>query len=349
MSPTHRKGFTIVELLVVVSLIGILIAILLPATQYVRESARRTQCENNLKQIGLALLLKHDSQREFPPGWLGLEGTKHEVAAGPGWSWAALILPELEQTGLAEALDFHRSILDAKNQIARKTTLQLMRCPSDVSQTRFELLSKSGTSLGEFPKSNYAANFGGGRIQLCASLNGTGKQCNGEPFEGMFYHNSKVNLSDLTLKGASNTILVGERDSTPLAKQAPTATWVGVLWEAEGDFQRVLSSAMHETTLSKSGAITTEFLDYSSNHGPGANFVYADGHVAFLQKEIDDWDFVRLMIRFPEEDLPLDDGSGPATGDSPPVSGPETTPPVVELPPSPRPKGGCPICGRKRR
>jgi prepilin-type N-terminal cleavage/methylation domain-containing protein/prepilin-type processing-associated H-X9-DG protein len=358
MRSTYLRAFTLVELLVVIALIGILVALLMPAVQYSRETSRRAHCQNNLKQIGVGLLLKHDAQRAFPAGWVGIEGARHDVGTGPGWGWAALMLPQIEQSSLAEALDLHSSFMHEKNAIARDTVLPVFRCPSDVSKPRFELLSKTGNSLGDFPKSNYAANFGGGRIQLCASLNGTGRQCTGEPYEGVFYHNSCVNLSDLAMKGTSKTVLVGERHSTPLAKQAPVATWVGALWEAEGDFQRVLGSAMHEMTYNKTGTATVEFLDYSSRHGDGAYFVFADGHVEFLIKQMDDWDFVQLMTRFPEDDLVSHDPTSPLPPTpNPPVNDPPVGDPPIANPPMPPifvppvipGQGGCPICNPRPR
>jgi len=92
-----HRGFTLIELLVVIAIIAILIALLLPAVQQAREAARRTECKNNLKQIGLAIHNYHDSFNTIPPGWIG----------GTGYSWQIFLLPGVEQSNLYNALNFN--------------------------------------------------------------------------------------------------------------------------------------------------------------------------------------------------------------------------------------------------
>src|SRR5499427_9535757 len=100
-----RRAFTLIELLVVIAIIAVLVALILPAVQQAREAARRTQCKNNLKQIGIALLNYHTSRDIFPPGYVStFDGAGND--GGPGWGWAAMILPELEQSPLQNGISF---------------------------------------------------------------------------------------------------------------------------------------------------------------------------------------------------------------------------------------------------
>ena len=100
------RGFTLVELLVVIAIIAVLIALLLPAVQQAREAARRTQCKNNLKQIGLALHNYHDNYNALPPGWIGVTNGGPDIYGLNGWGWASRILPQIDQSPLYNQLNF---------------------------------------------------------------------------------------------------------------------------------------------------------------------------------------------------------------------------------------------------
>ena len=104
-----RFGFTLVEILVVVAIIGILIALMLPAIQAARESARKSQCANNLKQIGLGIHGYLDNHKAFPPGYTSKVLPNHDDG-GPGWSWGAKIMPFIEEVQLHDQIDYEASL-----------------------------------------------------------------------------------------------------------------------------------------------------------------------------------------------------------------------------------------------
>ena len=111
-----KRGFTLVELLVVIAIIGILIALLLPAVQSVREAARRTECMNNLRQIGLAVANYETAQQRFPPGW----------KSSTGWGWMAQCLPFIEQGNVADQMDLQYALLDPMHEFTSDFRLSVL-------------------------------------------------------------------------------------------------------------------------------------------------------------------------------------------------------------------------------
>ena len=164
-----RRDFTLIELLVVIAIISVLIGLLLPAVQKVREAASATKCRNNLKQIGLALHNYHGRINCFPPGYIsgvGPGGVADDT--GPGWGWASQILPDLEQENLYRQIQFNLDIKDPANAAARVTILPIFLCPSDGGDDVFNVnvlgdpapyttplatygLTDKPVVLGEFP------------------------------------------------------------------------------------------------------------------------------------------------------------------------------------------------------
>src|SRR5437667_8538304 len=131
MSLRSRRAFTLIELLVVIAIIAVLIALLLPAVQRVREAAARTQCRNNLKQIGVAFHNYHGARNCFPPGFTSKTKSVDGPSLGPGWGWGAYLLPYLEQDNLFRQIDLTKDIANAANAKPRLTSLSVFLCPSD--------------------------------------------------------------------------------------------------------------------------------------------------------------------------------------------------------------------------
>lgn len=252
-----RRGFTLVELLVVIAIIGILVGLLLPAVQSAREAARRMQCSNNLKQLGLAIHNYQSAHRVFPagycsyatrngtaPSWAALDPDTWDAA--PGWGWGSLILPFIEQGNVSNALQFEQAIWSPANRQLVRTQLPVFLCPSaSGEQSEFDVRGESGRPLQfggqslQLGRSNYVASHGQEScwgecgsartgIVFTNIYTGTTKTVtiNGDASnvaDGPFYRNSKVSFRDVT-DGTSNTIFLGEHSS-----QLSEKTWVGVV------------------------------------------------------------------------------------------------------------------------
>ncbi len=307
-SGSHRPaGFTLIELLVVIAIIAVLVALLLPAVQQAREAARRAQCKNNLKQIGLALHNYHDVYNVLPPGWIGVDTSRRPPRAnpnaGPGWGWASMILPMLDQQTLFEKCDFNRPVYDANdptvNQLARSTVLNVFRCPSDSSPDQWTVRDASGSTVTSLPTANYVGSFGLADLEACAQCSGACTACRGGKTteSGLFFLNSSVRFRDVQ-DGLSNTLMGGERKTNETDRWY--TTWVGVVSEDDPAFRfgRVLAHAWHVPNDPD-----THFEDFSSTHSGGAQFLFGDGRVRFITESIDHGVFRALATRMGGESV----------------------------------------------
>jgi len=182
----NSRGFTLIELLVVIAIIAILIALLLPAVQQAREAARRTQCKNNLKQLGLAMHNYHDTYSSLPIA--DVDGTSTPVSAH------ARLLPYIEQSNLYSKVDFNVPYDHANNTIARNTELPAFRCPSD--PTRLP------ASIGG--RNNYYWNAGNVVVMYASGAAGQ------PATNGVVFHNRKIRFNDIT-DGLSNSAAMAEK------------------------------------------------------------------------------------------------------------------------------------------
>lgn len=271
-----RRGFTLIELLVSIAIIAVLIALLLPAVQQAREAARRTQCRNNLKQIGLALHNYHDNFQTLPPGWIGVTSGQPDVSGINGWSWAARLLPQLDQGPLSNSINFNLQVGSASNAIPRTTPLPVYRCPSDVGPDKWTIpVVNTTTPLADLASATYAGVFGKDEVDNCNTL-ASGVPCNSD---GLFFLNSRVRFADVT-DGLSNTLAVGERMTR--SANGWLYTWAGVVSGGDNPICRFLGDT--DVTPNNSLVRMDEFASY---HTGGAQFVLGDGAVRFISTNID--------------------------------------------------------------
>jgi len=285
------RGLTLVELLVVLAIIAVLMALLLPAVQAARESARRIKCQNNIRQIGLALHQHHDVHKRLPAGWVSIA-----PSGEPGWAWSALLLEFVDQptssnvtwAAAARAVSGPIPVLDsaamqighASNEELRERSISMFRCPSDPSRDLFMLPSGPGGQMFEVARANYVGVFGTGAIENSPSVG-----------NGIFYQNSETRFADIR-DGLSNTLMVGERASRQSGSWEGSATWVGAVPGAYRAMARVVGRADRVPN-----DVLADFADFGSWHPFGANFVLADGSVRMISDQIDRAEFHALATR----------------------------------------------------
>jgi prepilin-type N-terminal cleavage/methylation domain-containing protein len=274
-----RRAFTLIELLVVIAIIAVLIGLLLPAIQKVREAANLSTCKNNLKQIGLAMHHYYDAQGTFPVGYY--DPTRWpQLDNGPGWGWGAYLLPYLEQSNLYNEINFNLDVGDPANAAVRNTFLKTFFCPSDV----------------QLPANKFTVTDGGSNSWTLAQASYVA--CNGNdgvddfttpPHTGAFVRAAKgFHISDIS-DGLSNTLFVGDR--TELLSYC---SWIGGPTGAMNPFLQDPGNFGAEVTLlmchaGDTGPNTPGVFDAdstSSPHRTGVPFLFGDGSVQFLSNSI---------------------------------------------------------------
>ncbi len=236
------RAFTLVELLVVIAIIGILVSLLLPAVQAVREASRRMQCQNNLRQIGLALHNYHAAFRKLPPG--GIE-VRPEVPGGKQLAWSAFVLPFLEQSAAYVQVDFNYPFDHPVNEEAAAIPIETYLCPST---PRFSPLNRG----------RGATDYGGIYGERIVSTN--------YPPRGVMIHDKAIRFRDIT-DGTSRTLTVSEDANFP------DGQWINA-WNLFDQAFSINRAPKFEN-------------DIRSMHPQGANGLFADGSVEFLNENID--------------------------------------------------------------
>ena len=298
-NPRRRAvGFTLIELLVVIAIIAILIGLLLPAVQKVREAAARMKCSNNLKQQILGMHNYASAIGHYPPAILN--NAKNQFDYFPGWGWGAIILPYVEQENLYRLLNVDTiplgstfgaqvsTINNVNPTAAMKTKLDIYRCPSDPAPDLNSFRMDLGTR--QLALSNYRA--------ICGTDNAPGGifRAN-EDRNGVLWQNSKVTFTAIT-DGTSNTVVVGEcifidlRDGTPSGGRKWAAIWAGMTGyycspdSSIGCGIRISDVMWHldENTAKLNGTAPQAF---GSRHTGGAMFGFADGSIRFFRSSGD--------------------------------------------------------------
>jgi prepilin-type N-terminal cleavage/methylation domain-containing protein len=286
----RRQGFTLVELLVVIAIIGGLISLMIPAVQKARESARKTQCANNLKQIGLGMHAYMLNYGAFPPGYISTVLADHDDG-GPGWAWGAMILPFVEEEALHDEINYTDPVDSEASAKIRLKSVPIFCCPSDdIFEPIVDIPEKNSTTIiCQMAAGNYVGSAG--------TVRPTCKLCR-DRFDGMFGRNRAIKPRELQ-DGLTRTLAIGERASywsratvwgvVPNSKvvdnQQPNLHAAGPAY--------VLGTTFHEgfnieTSEEMDHATMGTYAEaFGSRHPGGAFFMFCDAGVRFVWDDAD--------------------------------------------------------------
>ena len=289
----NLRAFTLVELLVVIAIIGILVGLLLPAVQAAREAARRMQCTNNLKQIGLAVHTYVDAQRKFPSGFYfqgpGMANRGDRPRRLPGFGWTSSLLPYVEQSALFNQLNFNLGMSVAPNSLLVATVLPFAACPSAPNPSTNKKMGTTGTAFGFSDPGLAVTNYVG-----CGGSFSGSAYYSSTPVEnknGIIMEDTKFGFESVT-DGTSNTLMAGESvyygtgtDSSFLWDP----TWFGHYQSSGGRAdapEAIMRVGQFRSNPPSIASADVKRNSFSSKHVGGSNFVLGDGSVHFIAQTV---------------------------------------------------------------
>ncbi len=293
-----RRGFTLIEMIVFISIVGVLIGLLLPAVGRVRESGQQAACRNNLKQIGLALQAYHHTHKCFPSAFLFVPTNEPPIFQGmktsPGWGWGTLLLPYLDQAPVYHQINLTKSIEMPEFKTPRTVKMKVYTCPTDRNTGVFWVVDEKikeegglGAPICEVATNSYTANYG------------TGKELGEHPDDGngVFFRNSQITIRDIR-DGVTNTIAIGERAAAFAQSPWAGAVSCGIIktgepdpavdtlehyWMEEAPVQVMAGFSLPYCEI-LNGAKSNAYCFYSPHQNVG-NFVFADAAVHAISRK----------------------------------------------------------------